>query len=48
MKMDKFELAVKEFVIDHLQNKMIKQDIAAHEIDDSFNFIESGDRKSVV
>jgi acyl carrier protein len=42
MKMDKFELAVKEFVIDHLQNKMIKQDIAAHEIDDSFNFIESG------
>ena len=42
MKMDKFELAVKEFVIDHLQKNMLKLNIVAHEIDDSFNFIESG------
>jgi|ETN02SMinimDraft_2_1059926.scaffolds.fasta_scaffold37525_1 acyl carrier protein len=42
MKMNRFELEVKEFVIDHLQKNMLKLNIVAHEIDDSFNFIESG------
>ncbi len=40
--MNRFELEVKEFVIDHLQKNMLKLNIVAHEIDDSFNFIESG------